>query len=210
MLVIALILMALISAALEIRAEYKGPAIQVYLLKPLTLVCIILIALHNKHESTFFYQSMIVAGLSCSLIGDIFLMLPTDRFIHGLVSFLFAHLCYIAAFATEAASLPSLASLIPFVLYGGVMVRVLLPHLKSLKIPVLVYMLVIMLMGWQALVRCLSAGSASGWLALAGALLFIASDSILALNRFKGRFKSAQLLILSTYFIAQAFIALSV
>lgn len=210
MLVIALILIALISAALEIRAEYKGPAIHVYLCKPLTLICIILIALQDKQQSTPFYQSMIVAGLSCSLVGDIFLMLPSDRFIHGLVSFLFAHLCYIAAFATGAQGFSWLASLIPFVLYGGVMMRVLLPHLKSLKIPVLVYMLLIMLMGWQALARFLSAGSAGSGLALAGALLFIASDSILALNRFKGRFKSAQFLILSTYFIAQALIALSV
>ncbi|HEV7858662.1 MAG TPA: lysoplasmalogenase [Pyrinomonadaceae bacterium] len=210
MLIIALILTAFISAALEIRAEYKGPAIRVYLLKPLTLVCIILITLQNKHESSFFYQSMIVAGLSCSLIGDIFLMLPSDRFRQGLVSFLFGHLCYIAAFATGAASPSALASLIPLVLYGGVMMRVLLPHLENLKLPVLVYMLVIMLMGWQALVRYLSAGSASSLLALAGALLFIASDSLLALNRFKAPFKSAQLLILTTYFIAQTFIALSV
>jgi uncharacterized membrane protein YhhN len=210
MLVSALILITLISAALEIRAEYKGPAIQVYLLKPLTLASIILIALQNKHESALFYQSMIIAGLSCSLIGDIFLMLPSDRFLHGLVSFLFAHLCYIAAFATRAANLSSLASLILFVLYGIIMMRVLLPHLKSLKIPVLVYMLVIMLMGWLALVRYAGAGGAGNGLALAGALLFIASDSILALNRFKGRFKSAQLLILSTYFIAQTLIALSV
>jgi uncharacterized membrane protein YhhN len=137
-------------------------------------------------------------------------MLPSDRFIHGLVSFLFAHLCYIAAFATGAAGLSSFASLILFVLYASLMMRVLLPHLQTLKIPVLVYMLLIMLMGWQALVRYLSSGSTGSGLALAGALLFIASDSILAVNRFKGRFRSAQLFILSTYFIAQTLIALSV
>jgi uncharacterized membrane protein YhhN len=211
--VIVLILIAFISAALEIRAEYKGPAIQIYLCKPLTLLCIILIALEGRQQSTLFYQSMIVAGLSCSLIGDIFLMLPSDRFIQGLVSFLLAHLCYIAAFFTGftgATKVSALASLILFVLYAGLMMRVLLPHLKGLKIPVLVYMLLIMLMGWQALLRSSSAGSAGSKLAFAGALLFIASDSILALNRFKRSFKSAQFLILSTYFIAQTLIALSV
>jgi uncharacterized membrane protein YhhN len=210
MLVIALTLMALICAALEIRAEYKGPAICVYLLRPLTMMCIILIAFENKNQSTLFYQSMIVAGLSCSLIGDIFLMLPSDRFMEGLFSFLFAHFCYIAAFYRGEASFSSLIYLIPFVLYGGFMLRVLLPSLKGLKIPVMVYMLVIMLMGWQALARWMIDGRAGSGLALAGALGFIASDSILALNRFRGSFKSAQFLILSTYFIAQALIAFSV
>jgi uncharacterized membrane protein YhhN len=210
MFVVALTLIALVSAALEIRAEYKGPAIQVYVLRPLTLACIILIALINKERSSLFYQSMIVAGLSFSLVGDIFLMLPRDRFIRGLVSFLCALLCYIAAFNQGDVRPASLWYLVPPGLYAVFMMRVLLPHLKSLKMPVLVYMLVITLMGWQALARWMHNGSAGGGLALAGALLFMASDSMLALNRFRTSFKSAQFFIMTTYYLAQTLIALSV
>jgi uncharacterized membrane protein YhhN len=46
-------------------------------------------------------------------------------------------------------------------------------------------------------------------LAMMGAILFILSDSALAVDRFKGRFRGAQALILSTYFTAQWLIALS-
>jgi uncharacterized membrane protein YhhN len=50
----------------------------------------------------------------------------------------------------------------------------------------------------------------SGLLAFVGACLFAISDSALALNRFRRSFRSAQFLILSTYYAAQCLIALSV
>ena len=65
------------------------------------------------------------------------------------------------------------------------------------------------MMTWQALNRWLATGEAGSALALAGALLFVASDSALALNRFKGEFKGAQAVVLGTYFAAQWLIALS-
>jgi uncharacterized membrane protein YhhN len=71
-------------------------------------------------------------------------------------------------------------------------------------------MLVILLMAWQASNRYVSAGVSGSGLALAGACLFALSDSILALNRFRREFKSAQFLILASYFAAQWLIALSV
>ena len=98
--VIGLTLLALISAILHIRAESVGPKRNVYLFKPLTMICIILIALVAESRVSSFYKYMIVAGLVCSLVGDIFLMLPSDRFVPGLLSFLVAHLFYIAAFAS--------------------------------------------------------------------------------------------------------------
>src|SRR5215216_3613885 len=99
MLVSALSVAILISGLLTISAEYRGPRIQFYVFKPLTVVLIILVALETKHATTQQYKSLIVAGLLCSLVGDVFLMWPRDRFVAGLVSFLVAHLFYIAAFA---------------------------------------------------------------------------------------------------------------
>jgi uncharacterized membrane protein YhhN len=64
-------------------------------------------------------------------------------------------------------------------------------------------------MTWQALNRWASAGDAGSASALAGALLFVASDSALAWNRFRAEFKSAQAVVLGTYFAAQLLIALS-
>lgn len=211
MLVPGLTILALLSAILCIRAQSAGRRRRVYLFKPLTMLWIILIALEARSSPvSTSYQFLIVAGLICSLVGDIFLMLPSDRFIPGLLSFLVAHLFYIAAFASESPQPYALRYALPFLVYGVVMLLVLFPHLGRMKLPVLVYMLVILIMAWQALCRwrvTLQPGSACAFF---GALLFTASDSLLALNRFRGRVAHADFYILGTYFTAQWLIALSV
>ncbi len=67
-----------------------------------------------------------------------------------------------------------------------------------------------MVMAWRALERMLQTGSTSAVLALAGAVLFVISDLAWAYNFLVGRFKSAQVLILGTYYLAQWLIVLSV
>jgi uncharacterized membrane protein YhhN len=209
MLITILTALALVTAILTILASYQGRKLTLYLFKPLTIIFIIIIALQSKYSASGFYRYAIIAGLCLSLVGDVFLMLPSDRFIHGLVSFLLAHLCYVAAFMYESNRALSGLNSIPFLLYGLLMLRLLWPHLGKLKTPVIVYMLMILLMGWAAASRFLLLGQKGSLFAFAGAILFIISDSTLALDRFKVHFRSAQLLILSTYFTAQWLIALS-
>lgn len=209
MLIIILTALAVCSASLTILAEYFGPRRTVYLCKPLTIALSILIALQTKQPTSVFYQRMILIGLLFSLAGDVFLMLPRDRFINGLLCFLCAHLCYIVAFAGDGGRMAPLWSVLPFLLYGIVMLRLLWPMLRKMKIPVVVYTLAISLMAWLALTRWLASPKDGRLLALLGALLFVASDSFLAVNRFKGRTRFAQFSILSTYFAAQWLIALS-
>jgi uncharacterized membrane protein YhhN len=209
MLVAILSMLVFVSAALTILAAYQKRRLTLYLFKPLTIVFVILIALDPKHSTSSFYRYAIIAGLLFSLAGDIFLMLPQDRFIQGLISFFVAHLFYIAAFTFESGRALSLWNLIPFLLYGCLMLRVLWPHLGRMRLPVTAYMLVILAMGWTAASRRLLTDEEGSLLAFAGALFFIASDSLLAVDKFKRPFRSAQLLILSTYFTAQLLIALS-
>ncbi len=210
MLVAILTLLAIFSASLHIRAEYLGPRYHVYLFKPLTMVFILLIAVQAGWPDPSLYKVAIIAGLVCSLAGDVFLMLPSDRFVAGLVSFLVAHLFYIAAFTSGTGFGFSLWSLAPFVVYGIFIFSILSPHLGKMKLPVLVYMVVILVMAWQAWERWSQIGQSAALLAFLGAVLFVASDSALAVNRFRRQYKSAQALILSTYFAAQWLIAGSV
>lgn len=209
MLIAILTALAFVSAVLTILASYQKRRLTLYLFKPLTILLVIAIALQPQHPTTALYRYAVIAGLIFSLVGDIFLMLPDDWFMQGLVSFLAAHICYIVAFLSESGRTLSGLDLIPFLLYGALMLRLLWPHLGKLKAPVIVYMLAILLMGWAAASRWLIVGQEGSRLAFIGAVLFIISDSVLALDRFKGRFRSAQLLILSTYFTAQWLIALS-
>lgn len=206
---ILLTILATIAAALTISAEYHGPKRVGYIFKPLTLVLIISIALLPKYPVSQFYKYMIVAGLVCSLIGDVFLMLPSDHFVSGLVSFLIAHMFYATAFLVEGNRAVSLWAAVPLVVYGGFMLRYLWRGLGKLKVPVIVYMLVLLLMAWIAISRFLITKQNGSLLAAVGAILFVASDSFLALDKFRNSFRLAQLLILTTYFVAQCLIALS-
>jgi uncharacterized membrane protein YhhN len=71
-------------------------------------------------------------------------------------------------------------------------------------------MLVIMAMAWQALARWLQKRDKAALLACLEALLFVASDTLLAFNHFKGRFHNAVLFYMGTYYAAQWLISLSV
>ena len=94
------------------------------------------------------------------------------------------------------------------------------PGLHDMKIPVAVYVLAIAAMGWQATARWIGAGPSGvtasvvtepgALLACIGAVFFLVSDSVLAVNRFRRPFAAAQAVVLGTYFLAQCLIALSV
>ena len=198
-----------VSAVVAVSAARRGARRVLYVFKPLTVVLVVALALLPKFPVSDFYRYAVVAGLLCSLAGDVFLMLPADRFVQGLACFLAAHACYVAAFASGGGRAWHVWSLLPFAVYGGVMWLVLSPRLGGMRAPVAVYVGAILLMAWLAASRwSLTRGAGSG-LALAGACLFVVSDSALALDRFRGRFRGAQALTLGTYFAAQWLIALS-
>ena len=208
MLTFILMLLVILSASIHIRAEYRGPRQHVYVFKPLTMVFIWLIAILG--QATFpFYKYMIIIGLLFSLAGDVFLMLPSDRFLAGLVAFLIAHLFYIAAFLSEISAL-TWWPLVPLVIYGIVIYIIVASSLGKLKLPVLIYVVVILIMAWLAWERWSQTGQSGALLAFVGAVLFVISDTILAINRFRGAFKPSRALNLTTYFAAQWLIASSV
>ena len=209
MLLIILTVLATIAAALTISAEYHGSRQTLYFAKPLAILLIIVLVLVPKYPVSLFYKYMILAGLVCSLIGDVFLMLESNRFIHGLISFLIAHMFYSAAFLVEGGRAVSMWAALPLFAFGGLMLWFLWRGLGKLKVPVIVYMLALLVMAWAGSSRYLVTGQGGSLLAAAGAILFVASDSVLAIDKFRGRFRLAQLLILATYFIAQCLIALS-
>ncbi len=208
MLTYVLILLVIVSAFIHIRAEYLGPRQYVYIFKPLTMLFIWLIAILGQAALPF-YKYMVLTGLLFSLAGDVFLMLPSDRFVAGLVAFLIAHLFYSAAFVSEINSLIGWP-LIPFVIYGIVIYIILASSLGKLKLPVIIYVVVILIMAWLAWERWRQTGQSGALLASIGAVLFVISDTILAIDRFRGTFKLSRALNLATYFAAQLLIAGSI
>ena len=201
---------AALSTWLHIRAESRGPRWQVYLFKPLTTSLLLLLAALSPSAHGSRYQLAVALGLACSLIGDVFLMLPSDRFVPGLASFLLAHLAYVVAFTSGVPFSTDPAVALPLLAAAAPLLWLLWPRLGRLRLPVLLYTATILLMVWQAWGRSWALPTPGSALAAAGATLFMVSDALLAVNRFHHSFRSGQALIMATYVAAQALIGLSV
>ncbi|MDF2817346.1 MAG: hypothetical protein K0S73_1286 [Stenotrophomonas rhizophila] len=164
------------------------------------------------------YRRAILLGMAFSCIGDIALMLPFDAFVPGLIAFLLAHVCYIVAFREGfRAGRGMLFAAALLAVFAGINLAGLWPLLPNdLRIPVVVYVVVLALMATLALARAWtknaatpSAPTSARWAAI-GAVLFVISDSVLAWDRFGGGLPAATLCVLSTYYAAQYCIARSV
>lgn len=203
------------SATLACLAAARRDTSGIYLFKPLTTLLIIVAALWLFVPATPRYRDVVVLALALSLAGDVLLMLPGDRFIAGLAAFLAAQVVYGGAFSLGVGFRPAqLAWLAPFAFFGLMCVVYLWRGLPgaALRGAVVVYVAVIGLMAWRAVVRAQSplVPWPSGAAASAGACLFLLSDAILAVDRFRYPFRLAQPVVFATYWAAQALIALSV
>ncbi|MBK8254463.1 MAG: lysoplasmalogenase [Polyangiaceae bacterium] len=153
------------------------------------------------------YARWIAGGLFLGAVGDVFLEISKNLFVAGLVAFLLGHIAYVIAFFLDEKRLKP-ALLIPPLALGGLVIWQLWPGLGALKVPVVVYMFVICAMAWRAAARLSMTRGDTVW-ALAGAVLFLISDSTLGFHRFGGSFPGARAVILVTYWAAQMCIALS-
>lgn len=202
----------LFSALAHLWCENIGPWYGIFLFKPLTMVLIIWLAAQAESRVSPHYKRMIVIGLIFSLGGDILLIGKASElmFLLGLGSFLIAHLFYIAAFIPDASPLQPSGWNFPLLLYGFSIGMIVYPRLGGMTIPVVIYMAVIFFMAYQATNRCEFSDKEGRALAFIAAVLFVFSDSCIAINRFYAPFESANLWIMSTYFLAQYLFARSI
>lgn len=150
------------------------------------------------------YRRWISLGLIFSLVGDVLLAWPGDLFVFGLGAFLLAHLAYLKAYLSDCRR-PALLPLVLALCIGAVLLGILVSKgLGPLLIPVIVYGLVISVMLWRALARLgTEVPKRSAWLAAAGALAFVFSDSVIGINRFVAPFPAAPYLIIVSYWLGQ-------
>lgn len=174
--------------------------------KPLATLGVIAYAWPRGRETPLL-RRWILAGLVLSLAGDVALLWPQQGFLPGLVSFLLAHLAYLVGF-TRVQRLAGLWR--PFVFYAvvaGTILALLWPGVPgALRLPVAVYVVALATMAAQAAVLW-QAGAARGAVLALGGALFVASDALLATNKFAGPLPLSGLWILVTYWSAQWCIA---
>ncbi len=177
---------------LLIRAELLQNRKQVYFFKPIsTLLVISVVALSffKMNESNLLYSAWIVVALSFSLGGDVALMFKSKpAFMIGLVLFLIAHIVYSAAFLIFNGFVPrDLAFAVALLIVAGFAYFYLYPGLGQMKIPVLLYVLIISFMLNRAIATCYGDffNQTQALFIAGGAALFYISDLILAVNKFK-------------------------
>jgi uncharacterized membrane protein YhhN len=190
-----------------------------YVFKPATLIAILIGAWmlaqgpHDAWEARFF-----LPGLAFSLAGDVFLMLPGERFfLPGLVAFFLGHMCTIVGLNP---TLPRWPAVVILVVVGGVgttLYRSIDAGLRrrgrsALRMPVALYSLVLSLMlssAWATLFRPEWIPLRQG-LVIVGASLFFASDAMLAWDRFVTPSSWFHLLVIITYHLGQMGLAASI
>lgn len=150
------------------------------------------------------YRRWISLGLMFSVVGDVLLAWPGDLFVFGLGAFLLAHLAYLKAYLSDCRR-PALLALVLALAIGAVLLGILMSNgLGPLLVPVTVYSLAISAMLWRALARLgTTVPKRSAWLAAAGALAFVFSDSLIGINRFVSPFHAAPYLIIVSYWLGQ-------
>lgn len=145
--------------------------------------------------------------------GDILLMFQDENslfFLLGLSSFLLAHIFYIVFLhkVRLAEKIKSrLWTLLVIAVYYSVLITFLTPWLGEMRLPVRVYGLVISFMLMLALHLLFLVNRRAGLYIAGGAILFVLSDSLLAINKFYQSFEAAGFLVMLTYGLAQIFLA---
>lgn len=174
-----------------------------YVCKPAALLALIVAAAAlDPVAGADARQRWFVAALVFSLLGDVLLMLPRERFVGGLSAFFVAHCCYLAGFWSRGPALVALliAAAAAGLAVGAIGTRILAAvrlRDRTLVGPVAAYMVVIGAMLATAL-------AVANPLAGVGAALFVASDSMIAWDRFVGKVAGASVLIMVTYHLGQA------
>ncbi len=158
------------------------------------------------------YQLAIMIGLLLSALGDILLELSEATFLLGLAAFLLGHVAYIAAFLQDTRKLHPFYGAAAYA-YGFFAAVFLMTtgDLGGMLGPVYLYILIITTMLWRAAARwdAPSLPRFSVLAGLAGALLFVVSDSILAFRLFGTPIQLGGAAVMVTYWLGQLGIALS-
>ena len=176
-------------------------------------VLFVLVAVMQPHPLPLYYR-FLLPGLLLCLGGDFFLALPRrSMFLVGLVFFLLGHIAYVIGFVSLSPPDLSLwleALLVVFV--SGSIYRWLLPFLGRMKIPVLLYVVVIssMLIGAWGVLADERFGVTGRGMVFAGAFLFYVSDLFVARNRFVEKRFINRLIGLPLYYAGQFLLAFSV
>lgn len=185
-----------------------------YCSKPFITISLIVYFLLQTKEIVSGLKKWVLFALIFSWMGDVLLMFQVNIevfFMLGLSAFLIAHIFYIIFFhliRVKENIKSNLWLLLGVVVYYAALIAFLSPYLGDMKLPVRIYGLVISFMFMLAMHMLFIKDKDAGRRMMTGALLFVVSDSVLAVNKFYQSFELAGPVIMLTYGLAQLFIVI--
>jgi len=205
---IFLILFIIISLA-HLVSEAMWSRVGRFITKPLLMPAL---ALYYVTSATQ-VNPVLIAAIVCGWLGDIFLMIPDPQstrryFKAGLVAFLLGHILYIAVFAAYLPRVESVpvwgwAAVAVYVGAGAVGYRLIIPHAGKMLPAIIAYIIIIVLMGASTVLPLGSVSTAGAFTAMAGAFVFMVSDTLNAYNRFVREIPLERLFTMGTYLVGQ-------
>jgi uncharacterized membrane protein YhhN len=207
-----LILFAVILIADLVAVQFNYTTAE-HIFKPLIVIWLLAYFVLQLRAIASPLKKWIIGGLFFSWLGDMLLLLQNDNptfFLWGLSAFLIAHIFYIFFFhfirlRENIRSRWGLMLIV--VVYYIILISILSPHLGDMKSPVRIYAVVISFMFLLALHTLFIKNKRAGLWMMTGAMLFVISDSVLAVNKFYQPFEMAGVVVMLTYGLAQLFIA---
>jgi len=192
-----------------------------FLDKTIIIPLLILIFILNITMSRVAAHWLMFLALIFSWSGDVVLELPhvleqpqmnDVLFMAGLICFMITHVLYFVVFCLTPGANHALKKfylfMLPVFIYGAALLYFLFRDLGDMRIPVIVYTVVLLAMLVAAINRYKKVSRPSYRLVLLGAILFVLSDSLLAVNKFSHPFKCSSALIMSTYIAGQFLIVI--
>ena len=184
----------------------------VFFSKPLLMPTLaVWLAMETHHQAPRFLKKMVFAGLAFATLGDVLLLFGGQPlfFMLGLVAFLFTHLSYIGGFSSisnldKGFLRQNPVWALPFVAFTTVLLWSIWKGIPAaMDIPVGIYAVVITVMALGVVNLKGSVAAATYRILTAGAILFLLSDSLIAMSRFGGAFPSPGIWIMATYVVGQ-------
>lgn len=171
--------------------------------KPLLLLSLLTLYVVSVESRNKFY----VMALIFSFFGDVFLMKEGQLFFMiGLISFLIAHFFYIKIVLEKLNKISlkmTILSIIPFLIVLLSLLSFLKDYLNEMLIPVIIYGTTIAIFGVVSLIYFMKTSSRASLFMLVGAIIFMISDSVLAINKFYDQMQIFQIIVMFTYILAQ-------
>jgi len=197
---------------IDLVAVYLNNEPLQFITKPLLMPLLAIYLLLQTSSATSGLKAWIFLVLFFSWVGDMLLLFDErgpNFFLFGLSAFLVAQVFYIIFFHNirmREYIRGNALLLLLVIVYYSILISVLSPYLGNMKLPVRIYGVVLSFMVMLAMHTTLGKNKkAALWMTM-GAILFVASDSTLAVNKFFSSFDYAGLIIMLTYGLAQLFI----